>query len=64
MAPIPAEVIERTKHVNLVSLTESKGIPSKINGKTYFGLCPFHDDTTPSLSVNPATNLWQCFGCG
>ncbi|CAB1063451.1 DNA primase, phage associated [Olavius sp. associated proteobacterium Delta 1] len=36
----------------------------KKNGKGYFGLCPFHDDTNPSLSVNPSTNLWQCFGCG
>ncbi|CAB1061816.1 DNA primase DnaG, partial [Olavius sp. associated proteobacterium Delta 1] len=33
-------------------------------GKSYFGLCPFHDDTNPSLSVNPNKNLWQCFGCG
>jgi DNA primase len=28
------------------------------------GSCPFHEDTNPSLSVNPETNLWQCFGCG
>lgn len=28
------------------------------------GLCPFHDDTNPSLSVNVETGLWHCFGCG
>jgi len=59
VARIPGEVIEKTKHLNLVSLIESKGIPLKKNGKSYFGLCPFHDDTTPSLSVNPTTNHWQ-----
>ena len=52
------------KSVDLKALIESKGIPLKKNGKSYFGLCPFHDDTNPSLSVNPTTNLWQCFGCG
>ncbi len=52
------------KRVSLISLIESKGIALKKNGTSYFGLCPFHDDTNPSLSVNPTTNLWQCFGCG
>src|SRR5690606_5692872 len=40
------------------------GIMLKKNGKGYTGLCPFHEDTNPSLSVNPSKNLWQCFGCG
>jgi len=36
----------------------------KKNGKGYVGLCPFHEDTNPSLSVNTQKNLWQCFSCG
>jgi len=32
-------------------------------GGNYRGLCPFHEDTTPSLTVNPKENLWNCFGC-
>jgi len=62
---VEKETIESIKHsVDLKALIQSKGIPLKKNGKSYFGLCPFHDDTNPSLSVNPITNLWQCFGCG
>ena len=33
-----------------------------LNGKNK-GICPFHDDHTPSLSVNPDKNIWRCFGC-
>jgi len=43
--------------VDLLALVKSRGIDLKKNGKGYFGLCPFHDDTNPSLSVNPSTNL-------
>ncbi len=61
---IEKEKIEAIKKdVDLIALIESKGIPLKKNGKGYKGLCPFHDDTDPSLSVNPSTNLWNCFGC-
>jgi DNA primase len=62
---IERETIEAIKRdVDLVPLVEAKGIELKKNGKSYFGLCPFHDDTNPSLSINPTKNLWQCFGCG
>ncbi len=61
---IEKEKIEAIKRdTDLVALFEAKGIRMKKNGKSYFGLCPFHDDKTPSLSINPTTNLWQCFGC-
>ena len=33
-------------------------------GASYKGLCPFHDDTTPSFSVSPARGLCKCFSCG
>jgi len=56
------ETIKRD--IDLVALVQSRGIDLKKNGKSYHGLCPFHDDTNPSLSVNPNKNLWQCFGCG
>ncbi len=61
---IEREVIERVKRIDLVSLVQAKGIELKKNGKGWFGRCPFHADKTPSLSINPTKNLWQCFGCG
>ncbi len=62
---IAKERIETVKRgVDLVALVRSRGIDVKKNGKGWFGLCPFHDDKNPSLSVNPDENLWQCFGCG
>ena len=62
---IEKETIESIKSgVDLVDLVKAKGIHLKRNGKSYFGLCPFHSDKNPSLSITPSTNLWQCFGCG
>ncbi|MFZ1984382.1 MAG: CHC2 zinc finger domain-containing protein [Desulfatitalea sp.] len=61
---IEQTVIEQVKRTDLVALVQAKGIALKKNGKGYFGLCPFHADKNPSLSINPTKNLWQCFGCG
>jgi DNA primase len=61
---IEQAVIDQAKRTDLVALVKAKGIELKKNGKGYFGLCPFHADKNPSLSINPSKNLWQCFGCG
>ncbi|MFZ1984369.1 MAG: CHC2 zinc finger domain-containing protein, partial [Desulfatitalea sp.] len=61
---IAKELIEQVKRTDLLALVRAKGIELKKNGKGYFGLCPFHADKNPSLSINPTKNLWQCFGCG
>ena len=62
---IEKTTIESIKtNTDLKLLVESKGIKLKKNGKGYFGLCPFHNDTNPSLSITPSKNEWHCFGCG
>ncbi len=61
---IEQERIEHIKStVDLKALIESKGIRLKKNGKGWFGLCPFHHDKNPSLSVTPSKNEWRRFGC-
>jgi DNA primase len=62
---ISQDEIEAIKHgVELVSFMKARGIELHQVGENYRGLCPFHEDTTPSFTVNPKENLWNCFGCG
>ena len=65
MARIADSEIERLKReVSLVRLVESAGVKLARKGKEELaGRCPFHEDDTPSLSVNAAKNLFRCFGC-
>ena len=59
------EFIERVRsNSNLIRLFEAKGIQLKKQSADYVCKCPFHADKKPSLHVNPAKGLWNCFGCG
>ena len=42
----------------------SSYIPLTKKGKNYFGICPFHDDTNPSMSVTRDKQIYKCFSCG
>jgi len=66
MARIPDAEIERLKtEVSLVRLVEASGVVlGKRGAGEMVGLCPFHDEGTPSFSVSVAKNLFHCFGCG
>lgn len=55
---------ELKKRTDLVSLFRSFGVELTKKGGSYMGRCPFHDDKTPSLSVDPVKGLYHCFGCG
>jgi len=48
---------------DLVALV-SERVVLKQKGRLYWGCCPFHAEKTPSFKVDPATQLWHCFGCG
>ena len=63
MARIPEQELTRLKQeISLQRIIESAGIALKRHGADLLGLCPFHDDKTPSLVITPKTNLWHCLG--
>jgi len=63
MGRIPEEELERVKReTDLVGLVRSSGVALERRGSDWVGLCPFHDDTDPSLVVTPSKNLWHCLG--
>ena len=63
MARIPEQEVARLKQeISLQRVVESDGIALKRHGADLLGLCPFHDDKTPSLVITPKTNLWHCLG--
>jgi len=63
MSRVPQEELERLKRdVSLQQLVEAYGVELKGSGDNLLGLCPFHDDKSPSLSVNPTKNVWKCHG--
>src|ERR1700675_4996822 len=55
-----ARVRDSTDIVSLIG----EQIALKRVGQRYVGLCPFHQEKTPSFSVNPSLGLFKCFGCG
>lgn len=54
------EVAERLSIVDVVG----EYLPLRRSGANYVGLCPFHGEKTPSFNVNPAREIFHCFGCG
>ena len=48
---------------NIVDVV-SEFVSLRKSGSSYVGLCPFHDDRTPSLSVSPSKGVYKCFSCG
>ena len=54
------EIRNKTDIVDVIS----KYITLTKRGKNYFGVCPFHDDHSPSMSVSPEKQIYTCFSCG
>jgi DNA primase len=60
---IPDEIIQSVRdHVDVVELV-GRAVTLKRAGRSYKGLCPFHDEKTPSFHVNPDRQTFYCFGC-
>jgi DNA primase len=50
--------------VDMIDLVSSRTELRRSGANRYTGLCPFHDERTPSFGINPAEKVYHCFGCG
>ena len=57
------DTIEEIRIANDIVDVVSDYVKLEKKGKYYFGLCPFHAEKTPSFSVTPAMQIFNCFGC-
>lgn len=64
MARIPPDVIDRVRDSADILDVVNQYVDLKRRGRNYFGLCPFHQEKTPSFSVAPDKGIYHCFGCG
>lgn len=61
---IPKETVEQIRAAANVLEVVGDFVQLKRRGTTYLGLCPFHNEKTPSFNVNPVKGIYKCFGCG
>ncbi len=62
---IPDSDIARVRELSPVADVISEHVTLKsAGGGSLKGLCPFHDERSPSFNVTPARGFWHCFGCG
>ena len=55
---------EKLRSSILISEVIGKKVRLKKQGKSFLGLCPFHNEKTPSFYVSPTKGIYKCFGCG
>jgi DNA primase len=60
----PPEFIDRVREATDVVAVVGEHVQLKRTGKTWKALCPFHQEKTPSFTVNPDRQIFKCFGCG
>lgn len=64
MARYSEEIIEQVRQSNDIVDIISQYVHLTRKGRNYFGLCPFHNEKSPSFSVSPDRQIFHCFGCG
>lgn len=64
MSLIPPEIIQQIIAANDVVDVIGGYFPLKRSGPVYKAICPFHNEKTPSFTVNPQRQIFKCFGCG
>ena len=58
------ELLDEIRSRNDIIDVVSQYVTLKRSGRNYFGLCPFHNEKSPSFSVSPDKQIFHCFGCG
>ena len=61
---IPQELIEKIKEQSDIVEIVSEDIRLKKSGRNFIGLCPFHNDKSPSFTVSQDKQIYKCFSCG
>ena len=61
---IPKETIDKIFDASRIEEVVGDFLPLKKRGVNMIGLCPFHNEKTPSFTVSPAKGIYKCFGCG
>ncbi len=61
---IPRETINQIIETARIEDVVSEFVTLRKRGSNLIGVCPFHKEKTPSFNVNPARNIFKCFGCG
>ena len=61
--PSYEEILDIQRKINIVDIVRDY-VPLIQRGKNYFGICPFHDDHNPSMSVSNEKQMYKCFVCG
>ena len=64
MARYSEEILNEVRQANDIVDVISQYVHLKRSGRNYFGLCPFHNEKSPSFSVSPDRQIFHCFGCG
>ena len=64
MARYSEEILNEVRQANDIVDVISQYVHLKRSGRNYFGLCPFHNEKSPSFSVSPDKQIFHCFGCG
>lgn len=64
MSTIDNELINEIRNKTDIVSVISNYLPLTKKGKNYFGVCPFHDDHSPSMSVSAEKQIYTCFSCG